>query len=173
MRPTPKDIGKARRLVAERHYETYGAPIPTANLDLHKELIKLIAYHSGHCNWLRKRINELAPEVLVQGYRQVTIKEATEWNGQKQEEETISYIADVNLWLKLYHYEMKELHNVLKTAIAAGIEEKRLEIMQEQGAQMLQVLQGAALRLGLELTHAEVIQALWAEAKALGVANGQ
>lgn len=154
--------------MANEALETYGKPRAKHLIDAHDILLELIAYHAGHCDYLRQQVNQLAPEALAQGLRKVTVKEITGPEGDSYEH-TVETVTAVNIWLQLYHSEMRELHAVVKTALATGIAERQVELMQTRGAQLLQILSGAAQRLGMQLTHEEVVQALHSEAKALGM----
>jgi hypothetical protein len=125
-------ISRADQLVT-RAMATYGLPrdiLPAA------ALLEEVRYAAGHVAWLRGKVAELEPEALTWGVAEKATKEATER-------------AALNVWLEAYHRERRYLLDVSKAALAAGVEERLVQLAEAQGLAVVAVLARVFDRLQL------------------------
>lgn len=127
---------KARRILA-----TYGQKVDTNPVEA---LLDEVCWTAGHVAWLRERVRDLEAQQLVWGTTQQVEKGATEFAGTDTTQAAVP-----NVWLDLYQRERTHLVNVCKAAIAAGIEERRVRLAEQQGDLIVQVLQGILGELAL------------------------
>jgi DNA-binding TFAR19-related protein (PDSD5 family) len=133
-------ISRADQLVT-RAMATYGLPrdiLPAA------ALLEEVRYAAGHVAWLRGKVAELEPEALTWGVAEKATKEATEHPGA----DTIERAA-LNVWLEAYHRERRYLLDVSKAALAAGVEERLVQLAEAQGLAVVAVLARVFDRLQL------------------------
>lgn len=114
---------------------TYGLPVETDPLSaLRDELYRT----AGHVAWLQAVVGALEHD--PQG-RSGLKQYSTSDDGGTVERPAI--------WVDLYQRERKHLLDVTKTCIAVGIEERRIDAIKEQGAQIATVLRGVLGDLGV------------------------
>lgn len=117
--------GAHLRLVERKVQEamvTFGLPIETT-----PEAAILAEVHrtAGHVKWLGDAIQELAPEALTWGTTQ--IKTGGHDGGETE-------AAEPHVLLKIYQHERSHLVKVSAEAIRCGIEERRIQLAESQGA---------------------------------------
>jgi hypothetical protein len=134
---------------AIRAVETYGLPLDVSPGDA---LLDEVRYTAGHVAWLRERIRELENRDLVWGMTEQTEKNATEFTGTDT-----TYGAVPNVWVDLYMRERKHLVDVAKAAIAAGIEERKVRLAEQQGALVAAVIRGILADLKLTPDQRELV----------------
>lgn len=127
---------EARKAVA-----TYGLPLDVSPTEA---LLDEVRYSAGHVAWLREKVRELRDADLVWGITEETEKGATEFPGTD-----VTSSARANVWLELYYRERKHLVDVTKAAIAAGIEERRVQLAEAQGALVASVIRAILADLSL------------------------
>lgn len=120
---------------------TYGIPRDIAPA---AALLEEVRYAAGHVAWLRGKVAELEPDVLTWGVAEVAHKEATEFGGTDTVER-----AALNVWLEAYHRERRYLLDVSKAALAAGVEERLVQLAEAQGLAVVAVLARVFDRLAL------------------------
>lgn len=130
---------KAAKAVA-----TYGLP---AGVDPHDALLEEVHRTAGHVRWIGDIIAELESEELIWGITEVANKHATEFPGTDVKQQ-----AAPNVWLELYHRERAHLVKVAKAAIDAGIDERRVQLAEEQGRVIVDVLRATLTDLGVDVT---------------------
>jgi hypothetical protein len=146
---TPAGIAAAQREMQEHTLReamvTYGLP---REIEPSEALLEEIARTAGHIDWLREQIERVGGErvdSLITGPRLVKTVEGPAGRVQITE-----VAAAVNLWLALYQDERRHLVQVCRTALAAGVEERRVRLAEQQGNLLAQVIRSV---LGdLELT---------------------
>lgn len=118
---TPNHVASARKEIAKRHVATYGLP---TEIDPHAALLEELHRTAGHVAWLGLVIaaGELPAEESPTG-RARTIK---------LDQDTIQGQTP-SVWLQLYHQERQHYLSVAKACIAAGIEERRVKLAEDQG----------------------------------------
>jgi hypothetical protein len=137
----PSGRAAAMEEQARKAVETYGLPRDISPTDA---LLEEVRYSAGHVAWLRARVAELEAADLVWGVTEVADKNATEFAGTD-----VTRAAAVNMWLELYHRERRHLLDLVKTAISAGIEERRVRLAEAQGSLMNEVIRRILARLSL------------------------
>lgn len=117
-----------RRLAAaeaERAAVTFGLP---RDVDPHAALLEELHRTAGHVSWLSTLVAELDRENLSQ-YTEA---------GRRP-----------SVWVELYQTERKHLAAVATACLRAGIEERRVEIAQQQADVLVAVLRGVLADLGV------------------------
>ncbi len=144
---------KAAPVIAEaqarKAVETYGLPRDISPTDA---LLEEVRYSAGHVAWLRARVAELEAADLAWGMTEQQEKNASEFTGTDT-----TYAATPNIWLELYFRERKHLLDLTKTAIAVGIEERRVRLAEAQGALMNDVIRRILARLSLNAEQSALL----------------
>jgi len=113
----------------------YGGPIL---LHPHEALLQEVARAGGHVAWLADRIGL--------------------WDMTDEEGNLTKPINDVQQqWIDLYHKERAILVKVAKTALDAGIDERRVRMAESQGKQIMEILNKAFDALGLSVEQRKMI----------------
>lgn len=128
---------------------TYGLPLDVSPGDA---LLDEVRYTAGHVAWLRERVRELEERDLVWGMTEQAEKTATEFKGTDT-----TYGATPNVWLELYMDERRHLVAVARAAIAAGIEERKVRLAEQQGALVASVIRGILSDLKLTPGQRELV----------------
>lgn len=126
---------------ARKAVVTYGLP---RDISPTEALLEEVRYSAGHVAWLREQVAALEAKDLVWGVTEEAERNATEFAGTD-----VTRAAAVNMWLDLYHRERRYLLDVTKTAIAVGIEERRVRLAEAQGALLNDVIRRILGRLSL------------------------
>lgn len=129
---TRDHVKAAKKQIAQRAMETYGLPIEINPVDA---LLDEVHRTAGHVAWLGGRVRELSGADLVWSKTKEVDKAATENPGVDTTESAVTH-----MWLQLYRAERKHLVDVTKTAIAAGIEERRVQLAEAQGTMLATVI---------------------------------
>ncbi len=147
--PQVKAAGQ-RRAAAElvrRATATYGLSV---EVDPRDALLQEVHRTAGHVAWLAERVEAIAAEDLVWGkVEEVDLPPGENHDGGLR----IKHASAPNAWLKLYQEERRHLADVCKTAIAAGIEERRVQLAEQQGAMLAWAIR--AILADLDLTPAQ------------------
>jgi hypothetical protein len=107
-------------------------------------LLDEVKWTAGHVAWLRLQVQELERDALTWGKTEEVNKGSGEFTGLD-----VTHAAAPNIWLDLYQRERKHLLDVCKTAITAGIEERRVRLAESQGEMLATVIQAILDDLGL------------------------
>lgn len=134
------------KIAAEQAVKTYGLPV---DIDPHEALLEEVHRTAGHVRWLASIVSELDQGSLVWGVSEAIDKRSSEFPGRD-----VTHAAAPNVWLDLYHRERAHLVAVCKTAIAAGIDERRVQLAEQQGAAIVAVIRATLADLGVEVTPA-------------------
>ena len=111
----------ARRLSereAQKALETYGIPIVTNPEDA---LLDEVHRTAGHVAWLGAVVAELDQDGLAQRSMRSGGREPS-------------------VWLRIYQVERKHLVSVAAAALKAGVEERRVQVVESQAAQLVAVI---------------------------------
>jgi hypothetical protein len=146
-----QNLAKGRERVAEEKARvlvaTYGLKIETTATEA---LLEEVQRTAGHVAWLGDRVRELDPDAMGAD----TDKHPLVWGVTKEktggEDRGITEEATPSEWLKLYQQERDHLVKVCSAAIKAGIEERRVQLAESQGALVAQVIR--AILGDLQLT---------------------
>lgn len=129
---TPSHNRKAQKDNAIAAVETYGLP---RDVDPDAALLEELHRTAGHVAWLNGIVTEIDGDDLhgpVGGGPESIPRE------------------EPSIWLRLYQEERKHLAAVAKSCIDAGIEERKVQLAEQQGALLAQVLQGVLDELGVK-----------------------
>lgn len=128
---SPGGIKQGHRLAAEAAVVTFGLPV---DINPHEALLEEISRTAGHVHWLGNRIAELEPNALVIGLKSIKVE-----TGDKSGK-TTETAASINVWLELYHRERRHLVEVCRVALAAGVEERMVQLAENDGRRIVAVL---------------------------------
>jgi DNA-binding TFAR19-related protein (PDSD5 family) len=145
---TPNGIKHAASKRAESLMATYGLP---RDITPAAALLEEVRYAAGHVAWLRGKVAELEPDALTWGVAEIAHKQATEFGGTDTTER-----AALNTWLEAYHRERRYLLDVSKAALAAGVEERLVQLAEAQGLAVVTVLARVFDRLQLTDTQRQL-----------------
>lgn len=151
---------------AEKIMTTLGLPIETSPTEA---LLDEVKWTAGHVRWLRERVQQLEdpdapqrpdPSPLVWGRKQAVHKNSGEFPGTDTTE-----TAAPSVWYELYTRERQHLVTVCAAALRAGIEERRVQLAEQQGALVADVVRGILDDLLAALIAAGLggkVQGIWA-----------
>lgn len=125
----------ARRLQvadAEQAVVTFGLP---REIDPRDALLEEIYRTAGAVDWLHQQVLRLEAEEITWGKAEEVEKQAGEFPGVDTTRK-----AAVNVWVELWQKERKHLVDVSKAAIAAGLEERRVRLAEQQGSLLAGVI---------------------------------
>lgn len=137
----------AGREIAQRAVSTFGLP---REVDPRDALLEEVHRSAGHVDWLRQQVADLEAGQVVWGPTEA--KRSTGKDG-----DSLTQAAAVNVWVQLYNEERRHLVNVSKAAIAAGIEERRVRLAEQQGAALAGVIRGILTDLDLTPAQAALV----------------
>ena len=110
----------------------------------HQALLEEVARSAGVVRWLEERVRELDPGKIVAGtLTKVTGKQAM---GQV---EYVEQKTGTHPLLVIYQQERQHLVNVCRVAIAAGVEERRLQLAEQLGGIFADAMAAVLDDLGL------------------------
>jgi hypothetical protein len=126
---TPSHVRKAKEQVAAEAVANYGLP---REIEPHAALLEELHRTAGVVAWLGDVVGEL---------------DTPEGKGPLIEKTVFGEQASV--WVKLHRDERKHFLDVAKTCVAAGIEERRVRIAEEQGRLLAAAVTGILEDLGV------------------------
>lgn len=128
---SPSGRKAAQRELAQRAVAAYGLP---REVEPHQALVEELHRTAGHVAWLGEVVAGLDREQLhgpVGGGM----------GGYPGEERSI--------WLRLYQDERKHLADVAKTCIMVGVEERRVQLAEQEGQLVANAIRGILTELGV------------------------
>lgn len=131
--------------MAEDACDRFGKPVETDPFDA---LEALVWECFGNVAYYRARVQEIDEDALTWGTYEV--QEGGKHGGHTKKRATL------NVWLRLYHEAQERLESVCKSAIAAGIAERQIELAEQQGRMIARVIQGVLEDLGIDQDEPEV-----------------
>ncbi|HEY6793394.1 MAG TPA: hypothetical protein VI248_01785 [Kineosporiaceae bacterium] len=134
--------------------ETFGRPV---EIDPADALLQEVHRTAGHVAWLAEQVRALDSQALTRGTRSVQVSEKTGF--QAGITTTKEAGPQVDLWLELYFRERQHLVKVCAAALAAGVEERRVRLAEQQGGLLASVIRAVLDDLQLS----EVQRAMVAE----------
>ncbi|MFE9127091.1 hypothetical protein ACFYOF_17000 [Streptomyces sp. NPDC007148] len=148
----PQNLAKAKERMTETRaralVETYGRRIDTTATEA---LLEEVQWTAGHVAWLRERVQEIESDARVEGTDR---EHPLVWGVTKEKSGGEDYgtteEAVPSVWLRLYQQERDHLVKVCSAAIKAGIEERRIQLAEQQGALVAQAIR--AILGDLQLT---------------------
>lgn len=129
---TPSHVAAGKVAMAERAVVTFGLP---REIDPRDALLEEVYRSAGAVDWLQQQVHKLEADQVVWGKAEEVDKQAGEFPGVDT-----THKAAVNVWVELLNRERKHLVDVCKAAIAAGLEERRVRLAEQQGAMLASVI---------------------------------
>ena len=153
---TKRAKDKAQRVLAEREASKavakWGLPVDTTPSEA---LLDEVRWSATHVQYLRNKVAELADDDLVFG----TTREVWKPTGLETTSE-----AAVSVWYQLYIKEREHLVRVCEAAVRAGVEQRRVELAEQQGLLVATVLRRTLDALYDNLAEAGVaVGPVWGE----------
>lgn len=130
----------AQTAMAAEQVAVYGLP---ADVDPHDALLEEVHRTAGAVRWIGQIVARLDEGQVTKGITR-TVDKPT---GRETTAE-----AALNVWVQLYQAERQHLVRVCKAAIDAGIDERRVQIAEQQAATLVAVLRSTLDDLGVEVT---------------------
>lgn len=131
---TPSHRRRAERAEAERAVATYGLPV---DVDPREALLQEVHRTAGHVAWLGQIVAAL--EHGGSGYRRDTIVEGEDereifvpLSGLKQLSKDGKF-EKPSVWLEIYQQERRHLREVCAAAVSAGVQERAVQLAEQQG----------------------------------------
>lgn len=159
--PNVRAKAAARRVetVVRNAMTGYGLPLPDGpNSSPESQLLGEIRRTGGHIKFLEEKVATLAHDDIVWGRVTKEVQEAT---GFSEDNKAGSYEkvvdqARLNVWVELYQKERKHLVDVCRIAIAAGFEERRVQVEEQAAAALNAVIAKILYGLGMDPLDPEV-----------------
>lgn len=133
-----KHAAKAQAAAAVK---TFGLP---REIDPRDALLEEVYRTAGAVDWLHKQVQALTPDEVIWGRTEEVARDSGEFPGTDT-----TYSATAHAWIRLWQEERKHLLAVVKAAIAAGIEERKVRLAEEQGALLSDVIRRILADLAL------------------------
>jgi hypothetical protein len=146
-----RDMKARAERVKANAVELYGKD--STDTDPAEILLAEIRRTAGHIEWLREQIKFSDPATFVHSL----------WLVRRQsgyinpKEIDLSSFSDAGaLWVDLYLQERRHLAQICRTALAAGIEERRVRLAERQAENLGRAVMGMLFDLGLDPESDEV-----------------
>ncbi len=127
---------RAERVEAERAVATYGLPV---DVDPRAALLEEVQRTAGHVAWLGQLVAALEHGLGGSGYRQDVIVDGDEvrqiyvpLSGLKQLSKDGKF-EKPSVWVELYQQERRHLREVCAAAVSAGVQERAVQLAEQQG----------------------------------------
>ncbi|HEY8881919.1 MAG TPA: hypothetical protein VIM47_00815 [Dermatophilaceae bacterium] len=150
---------------------TLGLPIDISPTDA---LLGEVAATAGHVKWLLGQVRELSPTDLAWGVTERRVKEGLDrvdnWDAEVTGDDTgrvrktpddwgttTTQKAAPSIWYELYTRERAHLVRVCSEALRAGIEERRVQLAETQGALVAEAIRRILEDLGLSVKQRSMV----------------
>lgn len=132
--------------LARRESVAMGYPL---NIEPHEALLECIRISAGEVQYASERIAELDPSEIVGPV--ITTRPRKQEKGAESAVERVEEHEGpaLHIWIKVRGHAMDRLVNYSKVAIAAGIEERRVKVAEQQGELLAQAIRGVLAELGV------------------------
>lgn len=104
-------------------------------VDPHVALLEEVYRAAGVVAYLDEQVKTLREQDMVWGVTQSVEKAAGEFPGTDT-----TYAAELNVWVKWWQSERAALAKAAKMALDAGVEERRVQLAEQQGALLADVI---------------------------------
>jgi catalase len=149
----------------------YGTP--TNDTDPAEVLLNEIRRTAGHIEWLRERLQESDPEMFVHS---LWLRGRQSGYVNAKEIDTTDWSQAGALWVELYLKERSHLASICRTALAAGIEERRIRLAERLAERVGEAIRGMLYDLGLDPEDDQVRSVVYkwlSQAQGLEVGNAK
>lgn len=133
--------------LARREAAVMGSPID--NLRPEEALLECIRISGGEVRYASERIAEIDPDEAV---GPVVTTRPLKWEkGAESPDDRVEEHGGpaLHIWIEVRHRAMDRLVNYTKVAIAAGLEERRVRVAEEQGHLLAEAVRGILCDLGV------------------------
>lgn len=117
---TATQVKAATVVKAQAAVETFGLP---REIDPRDALLEEVYRTAGAVDWLTLKVRELQAADVT-------------WGKAEESADDIKYKAGINVWIQLQQQERAHLVRVCKETIAAGVEERRVRLAEQQGSML-------------------------------------
>jgi hypothetical protein len=148
-RKQSRDRRKFQREVAvaaQSELPVYGES-PTDKMDAGEILLDEIRWTATHIEWLRANIQLSDPEMFV---RSLWLRGRQSGFVKESEVDTSDWSQAGALWVEMYLNERKHLASICRTALAAGLEERRVRLAEKLAERVGEAIRGMLLDLELD-----------------------
>lgn len=122
----------AAKQQAAEAVKTFGLP---REIDPRDALLEEVYRTAGAVDWLHRQVQALTPEAVIWGRTEEIHKDAGEFPGVDT-----TYSAAAHAWVQLWQAERKHLVAVSRAAVQSGIEERKVQLAEQQGAMLSDVI---------------------------------
>jgi hypothetical protein len=129
--------------LARREATVMGAPL---DVEPHVAILECIRIAAGEVRYASEQIAQLTPDDAA-GQLITTVERDGGKDGGGSE--TRYGPPALHIWIVARHHAMDRLVDYSKVAIAAGIEERRVKLAEQQGALLAQAIRGILAELGV------------------------
>lgn len=130
----------------QRFHALYGSP--STEVDAGVVLLKEIQRTAGHIEWLGSQIRNSDPDAFM---RSLWILKRQSGFVREGEIDMTDFSKAGAMWLELYLTERRHLAQICRTALAAGLEERRVRLAERQAEAIGTAFRGMIIDLGDEL----------------------
>lgn len=117
---------------------------PTSDTDPAEVLLTEIRRTAGHIEWLGENLANSDPEMFVKG---LWLKQRQSGYVKDEEIDTSDLSQAGAMWHDLYLTERRHLATICRTALAAGIEERRVRLAERQAERVGEAFRGVLFDL--------------------------
>jgi hypothetical protein len=104
-------------------------------IDPHVAMLEEVYRAAGVVAYLDEQVRSLPEQEQVWGVTEKVEKSAGEFPGTDT-----TYAAELNVWIRWWQQERAALAKVAREALAAGVEERRVRLAEQQGALLADVI---------------------------------
>jgi hypothetical protein len=110
-------------------------------------LLTEISRTAGHVKWLQEQLSRCDPEEFTHSF---WLRGRQSGWISKHELNTRKWSSAAAIWVELYMKERAHLANICRTALAAGIEERRVRLAERMTERLYERLRGMLYELGID-----------------------
>ncbi|MGX6605647.1 hypothetical protein ACWKSP_26465 [Micromonosporaceae bacterium Da 78-11] len=121
---TPSHIQAGQKALAAQAVKTFGL---AREVDPRDALLEEVYRTAGAVDWLAKQVQALDTKDVV-------------WGRAEETTDGVKDKAAPSIWVQLYQQERLHLVRVCKETIAAGVEERRVRLAEQQGSMLAGVI---------------------------------
>lgn len=155
------------RKEAERHV-TYGRLLDIGPVEA---LLLEVKWTAGHVAWLRARVQEFETGALSWG-KSGSVERSGGGSARSSADSEESFAAAPPVLLDLYQRERRHLVDVCVATIKAGVEERLVQLAEQEGALLVRIFDAVFARLELSVPQWELVRTVVPEELERAAAGG-
>lgn len=137
--------GSSPRARVAKNLPLYGNE--TSDVDPAEILLREIRRTAGHVEWLRDNLQQSDPEMFV---RSLWLQHRQSGYVRDTEIDIDDWSQAGAMWIELYMTERRHLAAICRTALAAGIEERRVRLAERQAERIGEAIKGMLMDLEID-----------------------